>query len=113
VENAIKHGVERITGPGIIRITAERENGMNGASAELVLCVHDNGPGLGGGATDGREGAGGERAGGVGLRNSIARLEQLYGSAQRFRLAPDARGGSVAEVRLPYHLEPGDRTHGG
>ena len=42
-------------------------------------------------------------ASGLGLRNTRARLEQLYGNAQRFTLAPSSEGGALAEVRVPYH----------
>ena len=41
---------------------------------------------------------------GVGIRNTRARLEQLYGSRQRFSLERDAERGVVAEVRLPFHV---------
>jgi LytS/YehU family sensor histidine kinase len=43
---------------------------------------------------------------GVGIRNTRARLEQLYGSAQRFTLERDGERGVVAEARLPFHLGP-------
>jgi LytS/YehU family sensor histidine kinase len=91
VENAIKHGVERSTGPARIEIEAHREG------SALVLRVSDDGPGIGE-----RDAAGSPQ--GVGLPNTIARLEQLYGAAQRFTLASAATGGTVAEVRLPYHV---------
>jgi signal transduction histidine kinase len=93
VENAIKHGVERITGPGRIDIEAATEG------ATLVLRVSDNGPGPTAGAASGRRDA---AAGGVGLRNTVARLAQLHGDAQRFTLAARDGGGAVAEVRLPF-----------
>ena len=41
---------------------------------------------------------------GVGIRNTRARLEQLYGTRQRFSLQHDAERGIVAEVRLPFHV---------
>jgi two-component system LytT family sensor kinase len=88
VENAIRHGVEKMTEPGRIEI----ETVLEGDS--LVLRVSDNGP-------EAREGAGG-RGGGVGLRNTIARLQQLYGDAGSFAL--ERRGDvTVAEVRIPAH----------
>jgi two-component sensor histidine kinase len=93
VENAIKHGVEYVTGPGVIDIEGELHDG------ELLLRVRDNGPGIG-------ESADATGRHGVGLRNTVARLEQLYGAADRFSIAPGAHGGTVVELRLPYHLRP-------
>jgi sensor histidine kinase YesM len=46
-----------------------------------------------------RDGTGG----GVGLSNTRARLDQLYGDDQSLSLRPAAEGGTVAEVTLPYH----------
>jgi two-component system, LytTR family, sensor kinase len=89
VENAIRHGVEKLETGGSIAIEAAPENG------ELVLRVSDNGPG----PSSGPRGDGG----GVGLRNTVARLEQLYGGRGRFTLLPSAEGnGTTAEVRLPF-----------
>jgi signal transduction histidine kinase len=92
VENAVKHGVTKIASTGRIEIRAFRDE-----ADRLVLRVRDNGPGLG--ADD--DSADGE---GVGLANTRARLQQLYGSDQRLTLttAPDGVG-VVAEVTLPYH----------
>ena len=98
VENAIKHGAERITERALIVITAERVGG------ELVIRVKDNGPGVAGGQ--------GERAGGVGLRNSRSRLAQLYGGGQRLTLASHPEGGAVAEIRVPFHVQPVRRPDG-
>jgi hypothetical protein len=47
---------------------------------------------------------------GVGLRNTRARLEQLYGTAQSFSLTRDGIRGVVAEVRLPFHTNGGDHS---
>jgi hypothetical protein len=38
------------------------------------------------------------------VRNTRARLQQLYGAAQRFTLARDGDHGVIAEIRLPFHL---------
>lgn len=88
VENAIKHGVSRITGVGTIAIRARRETGR------LILTVEDNGPGPGGGPD------------GLGLRNTNARLRQLYGAPHHVELRPAAPGsgatGTIAEIVLPY-----------
>ncbi len=90
VENAIKHGIEHLSHTGQVRI----ETRLDGEA--LVLRVQDNGPGVGGPAGD-EETA----RPGVGLRNTIARLEQLHGAAGRFRLVPHDSGGMMAEVHIP------------
>ena len=97
VENAIRHGVERMSDPGRIEI----ETVLEGDS--LVLRVSDNGP-----AT--RESAGARRSG-VGLRNTIARLQQMYGDAAQFTLGrrDDL---TIAEVRIPAHDESELRVQG-
>jgi two-component system LytT family sensor kinase len=102
VENAIRHGIERMSEAGRIEIGALLEGEM------LVLRVVDNGPGDGP-STEG---------GGVGLRNTRARLEQLYGGAARFSLSRNAEDLTVAEVRLPavrdraeLRVEGSESTH--
>jgi len=95
VENAIRHGVERMTGVGRITILAERRDG------DVVLRVRDNGPGPA--ATAAAPPTGTARQGGVGLGNTVARLAQLYGAAGGFTLHPAEAGGAEAEVRLPFH----------
>ena len=87
VENAIRHGVERMTDPGRVEIEAVLEG------ETLVLRVRDDGPG--------EESRPDGSTGGVGLRNTRARLEQLYGAAGRFSLTRNEEGLTVAEVRLP------------
>jgi two-component system LytT family sensor kinase len=87
VENAIRHGVEKMTEAGRIEIETVLEGDM------LVLRVSDNGP-------DAHD-AVGTPGSGVGLRNTIARLEQLYGAAGRFTLIRRNDGLTVAEVRIP------------
>jgi two-component system, LytTR family, sensor kinase len=86
VENAIRHGIEKLEGGGRVAIEATVE------AHSLVLRVRDNGPGSVS-ARDGRPG--------VGLNNTRARLERLYGMDQHFALAPLPEGGTLAEVRLP------------
>ena len=90
VENAVKHGVERRTEGGRVTVEGSR------AGDALVLRVINDAP---------DSALVGSSAGsGVGIRNTRARLEQLYGSRQRFSLERDAERGVVAEVRLPYHV---------
>jgi two-component system LytT family sensor kinase len=92
VENAVKHGVSKVAGTGTIEIRAYRDG-----DDHVVLAVRDNGPGL-----EGDEDAPPDE--GVGLSNTRARLEQLYGPDQCLTLRPAPDGvGLVAEVMLPYH----------
>ena len=89
VENAIKHGIAPRESPGCIRIEALRDDEW------LVLRVHDDGPGLPGGALP-------DASNGIGLRNVRERLEQLYGEQHDMSLSPAPGGGLIVELRLPY-----------
>ncbi len=91
VENAIKHGVGRAEGCGRIEVRARR------SGTELILSVRDTG--AGGGGNGHRVPP--ESGTGVGLRNTRARLEQLYGERQHFSLEPGADGGMVATIAVP------------
>jgi two-component system LytT family sensor kinase len=87
VENALEHGVNRAKGDGRIAIEARIDDEV------LVISVRDNGPGLEDPAT--RDG--------VGLGNSRARLEQLYGDEASIALRSLPDEGVLAEIRLPFH----------
>lgn len=94
-ENAMKHGVARAGGHGRIDVEARLEG------EAVVLTVRDTGPGRSAAATGDAI-----RQGGLGLRHTRERLEQLYSGAAELRLWKDPEGGTVAEVRLPFHLHP-------
>lgn len=100
VENAVKHGIDRMKGGGVIEISARR------AGEALEVAVRDNGPGL-----DTAPRRAGEREG-LGLRNTRARLEQLYGDAASLTLQSAEGGGAVAEIRIPFHTGDDLRTAG-
>ena len=85
VENAMKHGVSQVSGVGRIALHARRDGDR------LVITVSDNGPGPMGGEA------------GVGLTNTNARLETMYGPGYRVVLRAGANGGTDAELTLPYH----------
>lgn len=85
VENSIQHGIAISTHAGRLEITATRRND------QLQLEVRDNGPGLGGS----REKPGN----GIGLENTRARLDRLYGSRAAFQLTNDH--GLVVSMTLP------------
>ncbi len=86
VENAIRHGLERRAAPLTISIRAVRTNGL------LRLEVEDDGPGLP------EEAA---RRNGIGLANTRARLQRLYGPAHRLELANRSEGGTRVTMELP------------
>jgi two-component system, LytTR family, sensor kinase len=87
VENAIRHGIAPRSEGGRIEIIASRRDG------ELTVLVQDNGQGFVG--TGIREG--------LGLRNTRARLEQLYGAGGRLMLTPAPAGGTVVRLNIPFH----------
>ena len=115
VENAIRHGVSRVDGVGRIAVEAVVEPG--GTSGEqLVLRVRDNGrgPAVEEEEEERRVPGTGETpsVGGVGLRNTRARLAQLHGDAARFTLDAAPGGGAVAQVLLPFRAAPISVTGG-
>jgi sensor histidine kinase YesM len=92
VENAIKHGVNLQRGAGLVSLSAARNNGV------LVIEVRDSGPGFDPNAA----------ADGVGLANTRARLEQLYGSGSRFEYGTLSGGGAAVRITIPFHREAGE-----
>ncbi|HEY0159488.1 MAG TPA: histidine kinase [Thermoanaerobaculia bacterium] len=94
VENALEHGAGRAEGEGRVALSARRDGD------DLRLSVRDNGPGLEAGATTG-----------VGVANTRARLEQLYGEFATLTLANAEDRGVVATITLPYHTRA-DRFEG-
>jgi hypothetical protein len=96
VENAVHHGIARSPGAGHILLRAHR------MGTELVLTVHNSGPGFHGTAAAGPA----SRADrGVGLSNTRARLVHLYAdqAALETRNAVPPAAGAEVVVRVPYH----------
>jgi LytS/YehU family sensor histidine kinase len=89
VENAMRHAIAANSNAGRIEIVASARNGM------LRIEVKDNGPGL-----LLAPGSGNPKHG-VGLANTRARLERLYGSNHRFELANEPAGGFVVTLEIP------------
>jgi sensor histidine kinase YesM len=89
VENAIKHGVAASTQPTTITITGERHGDT------LRLCVSDSGPGFGR-----RDYSSTVRQ--VGMSTTQDRLEELYGSHQRFGISDTPGGGATVTIEIPY-----------
>jgi two-component system, LytTR family, sensor kinase len=92
VENAIHHGTSKLSSSGTIELSAWR------SGDSLHMRVRDNGPGLPAGWTL-------ERHSGLGLRNTRARLEHLFGEGNyAFEVARDGNRGTCVDVTLPYRI---------
>ncbi len=91
VENSIRHGIAMRSAAGRIAVKGRRKGGL------LQLEVWDDGPGLPEGTVL-REG--------VGLANTKARLEQIYGPEHRFELRNAEVGGLEAMLEFPFEEEP-------
>jgi LytS/YehU family sensor histidine kinase len=89
VENALQHGVGSRAGPGAIRIEANREGDR------LWLTVIDDGPGSE--TTEARRG--------IGLPNTRARLQELYGDRHTLELGrlTGSQPGFRVRLGIPYH----------
>ena len=88
LENAMRHGVAPRIGASSVRVSARQERDV------LRLTVIDEG-------VSAESGSGAAPGNGVGLANTRARLEQLYGSRQSLVVEPTAQGHRV-EVTLPF-----------
>lgn len=94
VENALQHGLLPKVSRGSLRILAHREGG------HLRLAVEDDGLGLpAGGVVEG-----------VGLGNTRARLDKLFGGAASLRMQPLDDGGTRVELRVPFHAAAIERV---
>jgi two-component system, LytTR family, sensor kinase len=87
VENAVRHGISKKAGGGMVKISAHRDNGR------LVLMITNDGlP-----ATH-------KNSTGIGLANTRARLTQLYGEDFSFNLEPLGTGTRVT-LSIPFEEE--------
>ena len=92
VENAIRHGLAERLASGRIDITARREGDR------LVVTVTDDGTGVGTPVEASRER--------VGLGNTRARLEALYGLEQRLELTEAPERGARVLLEIPFRTRP-------
>jgi two-component system LytT family sensor kinase len=88
VENAIRHGVAKLSENGKVQVAARRSNDS------LVLSVRDNGPGYQPASGDG-----------VGLANTMARLKTLFGEAGELQAHNSEDGGAIVTVTFPLKIE--------
>lgn len=94
VENSIRHGIGYREAGGRVDIIGRR------AGDRLELTIRDDGPGI---STDGAAGASG-----VGLTNTRARLEQLYGTEGALELRNPPGGGCAVSLSIPWRVAAGD-----
>ena len=92
VENAIRHGVAPVPEPGRVTLCAR-----TGEEGRMRLEVENTGRGLPEHALV---------SPGVGIRNTLARLDALYGGAASLRLENLPAGGVRATLDLPVRLAP-------
>ncbi|HEY1677835.1 MAG TPA: histidine kinase [Candidatus Sulfotelmatobacter sp.] len=98
VDNAVKHGISRMTAGGEIRISSRRHN------RDLKLEIKDNGPGF--------LPARNERGCGVGLKVTRQRLETLYGANQSVELTCPPEGGVSVRITIPFRVAPREEEGG-
>ena len=94
VENSIRHGIARLSVPGVVRVSACI------ADDRLCLSVFDTGPGL-------SHDAGDANGHGIGLSNTRKRLKQLY-PTHDMEIIAGATGGFEVCMAIPLtfsHVE--------
>ncbi len=108
LENSIKYAIARSEDGGTIRISANRAGGEGGAHGDeqLLICVEDSGNGERSDLTLDLEFEPGSRdqRTGIGLSNTMARLETLYGERFSLDAASSSLGGAKIEIRLPLNI---------
>ncbi|HUR79687.1 MAG TPA: histidine kinase [Thermoanaerobaculia bacterium] len=82
-ENAVRHGIDASSGPGVVDVRAFR------SGERLRIEIFNSGSVSASART------------GIGLRNTRERLKHLYGDAWSFELA-NANGGVLASVTIPW-----------
>lgn len=97
VENAVRHGIASRDRSGMIEVASRKEGG------QLHLTVRDDGPGLPDGFNwQNGNGTSTSKKQGLGLGNTRARLQQLYGAGHSLQLNNAAGGGLMVNITLPY-----------
>jgi len=91
LENALKHGIGRSAESGSVKISATKSDDR------LSITVADNGAGLPNNWQL-------KTSSGIGLANTIARLQQLYGENYRFDIRNRDQGGVEVEVVIPLKI---------
>ena len=88
MENAIQHGISALPSGGVIELSSRLRG------SDVYIHIRDNGPGV--------KGNGSRMGSGVGLANTRARIEQLYGPRGRIHLQNRPEGGFEVTVAIPH-----------
>jgi two-component system, LytTR family, sensor kinase len=88
VENAMRHGVDSNSGASRIEIAARLENG------QLLMEVRDDGKDL--------KKISEQNGSGLGLKNTRARLSELYGENYSFNLSRKENEWTTAQIVIPF-----------
>lgn len=91
VENAIKHGIAPRKTGGVLTLRARR------VDTKLELTIQDNGDGMGRSTP--------KASNGVGIRNTMERLELLYPHRHEIRFSNTPGGGVTVTLRIPFRNE--------
>lgn len=98
VENAIRHGIESRECGGTVTIRASKKD------TTLLLEISDDGEGFSGGQLL-------RPANGVGLSNTGARLQALYGERHQLALTANQPNGASVKIEVPFRLpQPNSRN---
>ena len=89
VENAMRHAVDSISGTSRIQIVARLQND------QVLMEVRDDGKDL-------KKISGQNGAAGLGLKNTRARLSELYGEDYSFSLSRRENEWTVAQIVIPF-----------
>ena len=89
VENAMRHGVDSNSGISRIQIAAQLQDD------QVLLEVRDDGKDL-------KKVSGQNGAAGLGLKNTRARLSELYGEDYSFSLSRRENGWTIAQIVIPF-----------
>jgi hypothetical protein len=99
VENAIRYGVESRESGGTVIVQASRQGNA------LRLEVSDDGRGFGSGQLL-------VTGNGIGLSNTMARLQTLYGDNHQFKLTANQPAGACVKIEIPFRIAPSTARKG-
>jgi len=104
-ENAVRHGIAPHEGGGTLTVTAERTGDLLRLVVRNEAVTAADAVGVAAAVLPGGDGQANTEVAasrGIGLANTRARLEALYGARQRLALSPAGATGAEVVVELPY-----------